>query len=57
LTASLLEHGVVDLVVHRAKLRETLARVIGLLRRKDPPAEIVPLLPGGGTGTAEAAAS
>ncbi len=47
----------VGLVVHRAKLRETLARLIGLLRRKDPPAEIVPLLPGGGTGTAEAAAS
>jgi acetyl-CoA carboxylase carboxyl transferase subunit beta len=53
----LLEHGMVDLVVPRAKLRETLARVIALLRQKDPPAEIVPLLPGGGGGTAEAAAS
>ncbi len=52
----LLEHGMVDMVVHRAKLRETLARLIGLLRRKDPPAEIVPLLPGRDSGV-EAAAS
>jgi acetyl-CoA carboxylase carboxyl transferase subunit beta len=28
----LLEHGMVDMVVHRSELRETLTRVIGLLR-------------------------
>jgi acetyl-CoA carboxylase carboxyl transferase subunit beta len=39
----LLEHGMVDMVVHRAQLRETLARLLDLLRRKHPDAEIVPL--------------
>ena len=34
----LLEHGMVDMVVPRAELRETLARIIGLLRRKTPEA-------------------
>jgi acetyl-CoA carboxylase carboxyl transferase subunit beta len=53
----LLEHGMVDMVVHRAKLRETLARVIGLLRQTAPPAEIVPLLPGREAGGSEVAAS
>jgi len=32
--------------VPRKELRETLARIIALLRHKTPPAEIVPLLPG-----------
>ena len=41
----LLEHGMVDMVVPRAALRETLARIIALLRHKTPPAEIVPLVP------------
>jgi acetyl-CoA carboxylase carboxyl transferase subunit beta len=41
----LLEHGMVDMVVPRAALRETLARIIGLLRHRTPPAEIVTLLP------------
>jgi acetyl-CoA carboxylase carboxyl transferase subunit beta len=53
----LLEHGMVDLVVPRAKLRETLVRVIGLLRQTTPPADVVPLLPGRENGGAEAAAS
>jgi acetyl-CoA carboxylase carboxyl transferase subunit beta len=35
----------VDMVVPRKELRETLARIIGLLRHRTPPAEIVPLLP------------
>jgi acetyl-CoA carboxylase carboxyl transferase subunit beta len=39
----LLEHGMVDLVVPRAQLRETLVRLIGLLRQTAPEAEIVPL--------------
>jgi acetyl-CoA carboxylase carboxyl transferase subunit beta len=42
----LLEHGMVDMVVPRKELRDTLARIIALLRHKMPPAEIVPLLPG-----------
>jgi acetyl-CoA carboxylase carboxyl transferase subunit beta len=37
----LLEHGMVDLVVHRRDLRDTLARIIGMLRRRGgPSAEI-----------------
>ncbi|HYM03590.1 MAG TPA: acetyl-CoA carboxylase, carboxyltransferase subunit beta [Stellaceae bacterium] len=39
----LLEHGMVDLVVPRRELRDMMARVIGLLRRREPPAQIVPL--------------
>ncbi|MGH6989813.1 MAG: acetyl-CoA carboxylase, carboxyltransferase subunit beta [Stellaceae bacterium] len=41
----LLEHGMVDRVVPRGELKETLARIIGLLRRlgDGPKAEIVPL--------------
>jgi acetyl-CoA carboxylase carboxyl transferase subunit beta len=34
----LLEHGMVDMVVPRAELRATLARVIALLRNQPPPA-------------------
>jgi acetyl-CoA carboxylase carboxyl transferase subunit beta len=37
----LLEHGMVDLVVPRAALRETLIRVIRLLRNTTPSAELV----------------
>ena len=39
----LLEHGMVDMVVPRRDLRDMMARVIGLLRRREPPAQIVPL--------------
>ncbi|HEX7967071.1 MAG TPA: acetyl-CoA carboxylase, carboxyltransferase subunit beta [Stellaceae bacterium] len=39
----LLEHGMVDMVVPRRELRDTLARIITLLRRRDPPTQIVPL--------------
>ncbi len=39
----LLEHGMVDIVVRRSELRDTLARVLDLLRRPLPPAEIVDL--------------
>jgi acetyl-CoA carboxylase carboxyl transferase subunit beta len=49
----LLEHGMVDLVVPRAKLRETLVQLIGLLRRPISPAEIVPLPSGEGTAGAD----
>ena len=33
----LLEHGILDMVVKRTELRDTLARIIGLLRAKEPP--------------------
>ena len=39
----LLEHGMLDMVVHRAKLRETLGRIIGLLMDRPKSAEVVPL--------------
>ena len=32
----LLEHGILDMVVKRTELRETLGRIIGLLRAKEP---------------------
>jgi acetyl-CoA carboxylase carboxyl transferase subunit beta len=41
----LLEHGMVDMVVPRKELRETLARIISLLRHKTPLAEVITLLP------------
>ncbi|HEX6978097.1 MAG TPA: acetyl-CoA carboxylase, carboxyltransferase subunit beta [Alphaproteobacteria bacterium] len=39
----LLEHGMVDMVVHRHQLRETLARLIRLLMARGPVAEVLPL--------------
>ena len=39
----LLEHGLVDMVVPRRELRDTLARLLGLLRRPEPPGQVVPL--------------
>ncbi len=39
----MLEHGMVDIVVHRKDLRGTLGRIIDLLVRRTPSAEIVPL--------------
>ena len=36
----LLAHGILDMVVKRTELRDTLARVIGLLREPRPPAEL-----------------
>ncbi|MEE8560245.1 MAG: acetyl-CoA carboxylase, carboxyltransferase subunit beta [Alphaproteobacteria bacterium] len=39
----LFEHGMVDMVVHRRELRETLIRLLKLLRERTPPAEVVSL--------------
>jgi acetyl-CoA carboxylase carboxyl transferase subunit beta len=39
----LLDHGMVDMVVHRRELRETIIRLLKLLRETTPPAEVVPL--------------
>jgi len=41
----LLEHGMVDMVVARRELHDTLARLLDLLCRTTPPAPVVPLLP------------
>ena len=40
----LLDHGMVDMVVHRAELRETLARILGLLRQPRSTAAVVSLV-------------
>jgi acetyl-CoA carboxylase carboxyl transferase subunit beta len=37
------EHGIVDMVVPRHELRDTLINLIDLLRNRTPEAEIVPL--------------
>jgi acetyl-CoA carboxylase carboxyl transferase subunit beta len=39
----LLEHGMIDMVVPRGQLKETLVRLISLIRQPAPSAEIVPL--------------
>ncbi|HET9149577.1 MAG TPA: acetyl-CoA carboxylase, carboxyltransferase subunit beta [Alphaproteobacteria bacterium] len=40
----LLEHGMVDMVVQRRELRETLIRIIGILMNRKPAADVVPLV-------------
>ncbi|HJO97529.1 MAG: acetyl-CoA carboxylase, carboxyltransferase subunit beta [Rhodospirillales bacterium] len=37
----LLDHGMIDMVVHRTELRDTLIRVIGLLTNTRPPAAVI----------------
>jgi acetyl-CoA carboxylase carboxyl transferase subunit beta len=39
----LLEHGMLDMVVHRRQMRETLGRIVALLLDPAPRADIVPL--------------
>ncbi len=47
----LLEHGMVDMVVPRGELRDTMIRIVDLLRHPTPPAEVVSLpVPAGGDG-------
>ena len=41
----LLEHGMIDMVVRRHDLRDTLSRVISLLRNTAPSAQVVELSP------------
>jgi len=52
----LLEHGMVDMVVHRRDLRATLIRILDLLRDRMPAAEVVPLPKGDGKDAGKAAA-
>ena len=42
----LLEHGMVDMVVHRRELRETLIRILSLLRDTTPPGALITLKDG-----------
>ena len=42
----LLEHGMIDMVVHRRDMRATLARILDLLRNRTPAGDVVKL-PGG----------
>ena len=42
----LLEHGMIDMVVRRQELRETLVRVIGLLINTGPAADVLAIPPG-----------
>lgn len=52
----LLEHGMVDIVVRRGDLRDTLVRVLDILRRPLPPAEVVDLpVDGVGMGVSDGA--
>jgi acetyl-CoA carboxylase carboxyl transferase subunit beta len=44
----LLDHGMVDLVVPRGELRDTLVKILTLLRDKAPAAEVVPIKAGDG---------
>ena len=37
------EKGVVDIVVERKEMRDTVARVIDLLMRKQDPAKVIPI--------------
>ncbi|MBT3305247.1 MAG: acetyl-CoA carboxylase carboxyltransferase subunit beta [Alphaproteobacteria bacterium] len=39
----LYEHGMVDMVVHRSELRDTLVQVLSLLRNPSPPATALPM--------------
>ena len=50
----LLDHGMVDIVVHRHQLRETIIRTLKLILQPTPTAEIVPLLKPGTDGAAAA---
>ena len=52
------DHGMVDMVVHRRKLRETLSTLLSLLRNRTPAAEVIALhgdAPDTGEGTDEPA--
>lgn len=39
----LLKHGMIDMVVPRSKLRDALARILGILSNRGPAADIVPI--------------
>ncbi|MDR3527365.1 MAG: acetyl-CoA carboxylase, carboxyltransferase subunit beta [Rhizomicrobium sp.] len=41
----LLAHGMVDMVIHRSQMRDTLSRVLHLLMKKNKPHNVLPLAP------------
>jgi len=47
----LYEHGMVDMVVHRAELRDALGRVLSLLKNQTPAAHVLPMLDADAKGT------
>jgi len=47
----LLEHGMLDMVVRRHELRDTLIRVVGLLVNRTPSADVVAMPPSGSPAT------
>lgn len=49
----LYDHGMVDIVAERHKLRDTLIRILDLLRNPGPPADVVPFTPGEAEGGQE----
>ena len=51
----LLDHGMVDMVVRRGELRDTLVKILRLLRDKAPRAEVVPIKAGAGAAKAAGA--
>ena len=53
----LLEHGMVDMVVPRIQLKDTLARILGMLRHRGPAGAVLPIAGHGGAGEANAGAS
>ena len=52
----LLDHGMVDMVVHRHELRETLIRILGLLCNPSPPADVLAITGAEGAPAASAKA-
>ncbi len=44
----LLDHGMVDMVVHRHELRDTLIRVLSLLKNRKPAGKVLPMRDAGG---------
>lgn len=52
----LAQHGLIDMVVHRHRLRETLVRIVALLRCPGPTAEVLPLPQAAAAAVADAAA-
>ena len=49
----LLEHGMIDMVVPRAEMRNTLIRILDLLRNRAPAADIVALPKADASGKAD----
>ena len=45
----LLDHGMVDMVVHRHDLRDTLVRVLSLLKNRKPSGKVLPMLDADGS--------